>query len=318
MTGETIVSVGAALVDVSHEVVEAVATGAPVVALESAVFSHGLPPERARTLARRAQALLRQAGVTPALCAVRAGQCVVGAPLDDLAFLLGPGTVKVARRDLPVAVARGAHGGTTVSATLALAHTAGVATLATGGIGGVHVGVADSWDVSPDLGALAQHPLMVVCTGAKALCDIPKTVEALETAGVTVVGYRTATFPAFYAGDSGVPVPHRVETPDEVAAIAQAKGRLGDHTALLVVQPPPAGAALDAAAIQRAVAAGYAAAAAAGIGGAQLTPYLLAAVDRATGGAAVAANLALLEHNIALAAAIEGAWAARRRGHPQA
>lgn len=307
-----------AALEVSREVADAVAAGAPVVALESAVFSHGLPPEHAGPLARRAQALLRQAGVTPALCAVRAGQCVVGASLEDLAFLLGPGTVKVARRDLPVAVARGAHGGTTVSATLALAHAAGVATLATGGIGGVHVGVADSWDVSPDLEALAEHPLVVVCTGAKALCDIPKTVEALETAGVTVVGYRTTTFPAFYAGDSGVPVPHRVETPDEVAAIAQAKARLGDRSALLVVQPPPASAALDAATIRRAVAAGYAAAAAAGIGGPQLTPYLLAAVDRATGGAAVAANLALLEHNIALAAAIEHAWAARRRAHLRA
>ncbi|MBI3998488.1 MAG: pseudouridine-5'-phosphate glycosidase [Armatimonadetes bacterium] len=300
-------------IHVAPEARAALEAGAPVVALESAVFSDGLPPAEGRRLALRLNDLLRSAGVTPALIAVRDGRIEVGVDPAGLAFLYGPDVIKVAERDLAVALAQGRSGGTTVSATMAVAHAAGLRTLATGGIGGVHLSAESSGDVSADLDALRRHPLVVVCAGAKAICDTGRTAEALDTLGVTVVGYQTGTYPAFYVRTSGVEVPHRVESPEDVVAIAQAKAALGDRSALLVVYPPPVAAALDAAEVEQAVASAMAQARGEGITGSRLTPYLLGAVARATGGRALAANLALLEANAALAAAIERAWAAARR-----
>ncbi len=243
---------------------------------------------------------------------MREGRIQVGANLRDLAFLHEPGVLKVAERDLGVAVARRASGGTTVAGTLAVAHQVGIRVLATGGIGGVHLGA--SGDESADLQALSHFPGVVVCAGAKIICDLHQTVEALDTLGVTVVGYRTDTFPAFVARSSGIPVPHKAETAVEIAAIAQAKASLGDRAALLAVQPPPAEAALDFQTIDDAVARALGQARDAGVSGAALTPFLLGAIAAATDGRSVKANMALLEANAALAAGIAVAWAAARGG----
>lgn len=301
-------------IDLATPVAAALEADGPVVALESAVFSHGLPADDAHRLARRLDEVVRRVGATPALVAVRDGRIEVGGGLTDLTFLLDPAVLKVAERDLAVAVSRRRSGGTTVSATLAIAHHVGIRVLATGGIGGVHIGGDLSGDVSADLLALSRYPVVVVCAGAKAICDAARTAEALDTLGVTVVGYQTESFPRFFARSSGIPVPHRAETPHEIAAIAQAKSELGDRTALLVVQPPPAGAALDRRTVDEAVAGALTRAAAAGVSGPALTPYLLAAIAEATNGRSVTVNLALLEANAALAAEVAVAWAAARGG----
>jgi len=290
--------------DVSREVTQALAGGTPPVALESAVFSHGLPRDAAAALARRLDETIRAGGAIPALVAVEMGRIVVGADLRDIGFLLDTKTAKIAERDLAVAAARKETGGTTVSATAAAATAIGIRVMATGGIGGVHLGAEESSDVSADLEALSRHPIAVVCAGAKAICDQARTTEALETLGVTVVGYQTDTMPAFYARSSGVPVPHRAESPAEIAAIVQAKRHLGDHAALLVVQPVHDDAALDGRVVDEVVRVAMLKARAAGVRGGALTPYLLKAIDAATHGTALAANLSLLEANARLAAAV--------------
>jgi len=290
--------------DVSDEIQVALGLGTAVVALESAVVTHGLPYPANLDAARRMTRAVRLHGAVPAMIAVVHGRVRAGLTDEDLDDLAAHGVVKVGRRDLAVAVARLASGGTTVSATLAVAHALGVRVQATGGIGGVHVGARQTWDVSADLDELSRRPLVLVCSGAKVICDVGATLEALETRGVTVVGFRTQRFPYFYVADSGHPVPWSADSVAEVAAIARAKERLGDTTALLVAAPPPAPWALPADEVSAAVARAVAQAEAEGIRGGELTPYLLREIDLLTGGRAVEANLALLETNSALAAQI--------------
>ncbi len=286
------------------EVAAALDAARPVVALESAVFSHGLPAVESRRLAIRLDEIVRRAGAIPALVTVREGRVEVGGGLRDVDFLLAPGTLKLAERDLAVAIARRRSGGTTVAGTLAVAHAAGIRVMATGGIGGVHIGAENTGDISADLDALSRRPLVVVCAGAKAICDPRRTAEALDSCGVAVVGYRTSTFPAFLAQSTGIPVPHRVEDTGEIAAIVRARAEMGDVSALLVVHPPPYDAALDERELASAVAAALEKAVHDDVGGADLTPYLLTAMAEVTGGRSLTANLAVLEANAALAAAV--------------
>ncbi|MGQ0548278.1 MAG: pseudouridine-5'-phosphate glycosidase [Armatimonadota bacterium] len=303
-------------IHVLAEVSRALARRGPVVAMESAVLSHGVPADAARALAARLDQIVRSHGATPALIAIRDGRLEVGVSPADLAFLLDPAALKVAERDLPVAVAKGRSGGTTVAATLAAAGQVGIAVMTTGGIGGVHLDAPE--DVSADLHALSRHPLVVVCAGAKIICDQRRTVEALDTLGVTVVGYRTDTFPAFVVRSSGLFLAHRAETAEEIAAIARAQMAVGTAAALLVVQPPPADAALDSEIVDAALTDALERARTARITGPALTPFLLSAIAAATGGRSLSANLRLLEANAGLAAEIAVALAGRpRAGTPR-
>ncbi len=295
---------------VSLEVAEALAAGRPVVALESTIFSHlGLPsPHNAEALGRCVTAV-REHGAVPALTAVLDGVARVGLGPDEEHRILGPAR-KVAERDLGVAIAkRWEVGATTVSDSLALADAAGVSVFATGGIGGVHRHAELTGDVSADLDALAQHPVVTVCAGAKAFLDLPRTLEYLETFGVPVLGWRHDWFPAFYTRSSGLRVPHRVETAAEVAAVFTHRAR--PRSGLLVTAPIPVADELDADQLDRVVAQALADCAAEGITGAAVTPFVLGRIAAATDGRAVPANLALAEHNAAVAAEIAVALAAR-------
>jgi pseudouridine-5'-phosphate glycosidase len=294
-------------VTVAGRVAAALRERRPVVALESAVISHGLPRPAALETAAALEAEVRAAGAEPAAIAVVGGRIVIGAEADDLAALTGGGVWKIAERDLGPAVAAGASGGTTVSATIAAARAARIDVLSTGGIGGVHLGAEESWDVSADLPALARHSIVVVSAGAKAICDIPRTLEYLETAGVTVVAFGTDRFPGFYAADSGVPAPRRIDRPEEAARILAVRRALEQRGAVLVAQPPPPEDALPPAAVRRAVAAARRRAGRAR--GGDLTPALLAALNEITGGRTLRANVALLRANARLAARIARAAA---------
>jgi pseudouridylate synthase len=296
----------------AEEVAAAVSDGRPVVALESTIFSTlGLPaPHNAEAL-RRCTGVLRRAGVTPALVAVLDGVWRVGLEPGEEERVLA-GERKVAERDLAVAAAqRWPVGVTTVSATVALAERAGIAVFATGGIGGVHRGAEHSGDVSADLDALARHPVITVCAGAKAFLDLPRTLEHLETAGVPVLGWRHDDFPAFYLRSSGLRVPHRVESAEEVAAVLAYRAR--PDTGVLLTVPIPVRHELDAGELATSMEAALGAANVAGVSGAAVTPYVLARLEAETDGASVPANLALAEHNAAVAAEVATAVAATRR-----
>ena len=297
------------LPQLSPEVKEALAAGRPVVALESTIISHGLPRPDNLAAARSFEALLTEAGVTPATIAVidgvpKAG--LSGADLERIAF--DESVIKVSSRDLGLALAGKRTAGTTVAATSALAAKAGIRVFATGGLGGVHRGFAGSLDESADLTALSRTPVTVVSAGVKSILDIPATLERLETLGVAVVGYRTNRFPAFYLTDSGQDLDWRLDSPEEVAAVMAARDRLGDTSALLVANPLPPGQQLDPAAHDRALADALRAAEAEGVYGKAVTPYLLAHMQRATGGASVAVNLDVARGNITLAGQIATAW----------
>lgn len=293
------------------DVAAAHARGAPIVALESSVFAQGLRPPANREALRRMAGAVRRRGAEPAVTAVAAGGAVVG--LDDAALerFLTAGARKVSARDLGPAIATGADGATTVAAALAIAAAAGIDVFATGGIGGVHRGTAS--DESADLAELARSSAIVVCAGAKAILDLPATLERLESLGVTVVGFGADEFPGFFTAHTGLAVPWRLDSPSDVARAWLAARALNRPGAMLVVQPPPAADALDAATVDGAVAEALTAAEAAGVRGGALTPYLLDAVARITDGRSVRANLALLEASAALAADIAVALAAVRR-----
>lgn len=286
----------------------AIAAGQPVVALESSVIAQGLPvPENAEGVRRMIEAVER-AGALPAIAAVARGVPALGlVPAELERFLARHGVQKVAARDLGVAMARGEDGATTVSATLVLAGLAHVDVFATGGIGGVHREPA--FDESADLIELSRSSAIVVCAGAKAILDLPGTLERLDTLGVAVIGYRTSEFPGFFTVGTGLGVPQRLESPAEIARAFLAQRSLGRPGAMLVVQPLPAAAALDRDLVESAIAAALGEARAANVRGAAVTPFLLAAVERATHGRSLAANLALLEHNATLAAEIAVALA---------
>ena len=281
----------------------ALRAGRPVVALESSVIAQGLPiPANAEALRRMTGAVVRGAAV-PAIAAVVRGVPTFG--LDDaelVRFLAREGVRKVAARDLGLAIARGEDGATTVSGTLALTALAGIPVFATGGIGGVHREPA--FDESADLTELARSSTIVVCAGAKAILDLSATLERLDTLGVAVVGYQTDDFPGFFTTTSGLRVPQRLDSATDIARAFRAHRALGRPGAMLVVRPLPAAAALDRPTVEAAIDAATVAAREANVRGSAVTPFLLAAVERATQGRSLVANLALLEHNAALAAEI--------------
>lgn len=293
----------------SPEVAEAHTKGAPIVALESTIITHGMPfPQNVET-ARRVEAEIRAQGATPATIAILNRQIHVGltdAQLDALGQARN--VAKLSRADLAACLASGGTGATTVAATMICAHLAGIRVFATGGIGGVHRGKGD--DISADLQELAQTPVIVVCAGAKAILDLPSTLEYLETQGVTVVGYGTDEFPAFYSRTSGLAVDVRCDTAAEVAAIWRAKQSLGLPGGLLVTVPVPADMEIPAAEIEPAIAQAVAEAEARGLRSAEVTPFLLTRIAQLTGERSLRTNLALLHNNAAVAASIAVALAA--------
>jgi pseudouridylate synthase len=293
-------------VRVSGAVSAALAAGRPVVALESTIFSRlGLPSPANGEALRRCTATIRAGGAEPAVTAILDGTARVGLEPGEEERILA-GTRKVAERDVPVAVAQGlAVGVTTVSASVALAHAAGIEVFATGGIGGVHRGAELTGDISADLDALANHPVITVCAGAKAFLDLARTLEYLETIGVPVLGWQHDWFPAFYLRSSGLPVPHRVETAPVVAEVL--RGRMRERTGVLLTVPIPAADELDEAALSGALDAALAACEAEHITGAAVTPFVLARIEEQTAGASVPANLALAENNAMVAAAVAAA-----------
>lgn len=303
------VSSSTAALRFSAAVRAALTAGTPVVALESSVLAQGLPIPANREAEQRMRAAIVARGAVPAITAIVVGEVTIGLEGDSLErFLRRDGIQKVTARDLPVAMVRRLDGATTVAASLACCVAAGLGVFATGGIGGVHRDAP--FDESADLAELGRSPVIVVCSGAKSILDLPATLERLESLGVTVVGYRTDEFPGFFTVRTGLVVPARADSPGEIVEIARASQRLGRPGAVLVVQPPPAAEALDAEDVERAVSGALAAARQAGVRGAALSPHLLAAVEQATGGRSLQANLALLEANAGLAADIAAARAA--------
>ena len=295
---------------IGSEVEAALASGTPVVALESTIFSGlGLPEPANRECFQHVQAAVRAGGAAPAVCGVLDGRAVVGANFAEAERLFG-GSTKLGARDLGPAVADGLDVGvTTVSATVTLAAAAGIEVFATGGIGGVHRGADRSGDVSADLEAMARHRVIVVSSGVKSFLDVSLTFERLETLGVAVLGWRTDRFPAFYLRDGGPELTSIVKNGEEAAAAFRAAGAFGHPGGMLVANPIPVSAELDAAQVAEAVEVAEAAARRDGVSGGDVTPAVLTALAEATGGAAVQANIALAESNAAVAAEIAAALA---------
>ena len=295
---------------IGQETQTALARGAAVVALESTIIAHGLPYPDNVTVAHALEAAVRDRGAVPATIAVLGGVARIGLEPAEIERLGRDGSsmAKAGAADLALHLARGTDAATTVSGTAFLAARAGIRVFATGGIGGVHRG--DSADVSSDLPTLAALPIACVSSGAKAILDLPRTLETLETLGVLVIGYRTAELPAFYTRTSGLPLEHQSDSPADLAAILATRFDTLDQGGVLVANPIPASAALEPAAIDAAIARALHDAGAAGVRGKALTPFLLARIAGATDGKAVAANRALAESNAALAAEIAVAYRA--------
>lgn len=293
---------------VHPEVERALADGRPVVALESTIIAHGLPRPDNLRVAREIEATVRAHGAVPATIAVLGGKVRVG--LDDAGLqrlASADGIVKCGVRDLAPAIALGADGATTVAATSHLAARAGIRVFATGGLGGVHRGARESFDESADLGTLARVGICVVCAGVKSILDLPATLERLETLNVTVLGYGTERFPAFYLNDSGLPVTWRVDTPAEAAAVLRAREAVGAPGSVVVANPLPEDEQVDRELHDRVLREGLEAAAAEGVAGRDVTPYLLERFHRETGGESLRANVRLVLRNAALAAEIAAA-----------
>jgi pseudouridine-5'-phosphate glycosidase len=298
----------------TDEVAEALSEGAPVVALESTIISHGMPyPQNVQT-AVEVETIIRELGATPATIAVLDGHAHVGLDAEALELLASsPDVSKVSVRDLPYVIARGAHGATTVAATTRLAALAGISVFVTGGLGGVHRGAQQTFDTSADLTELATSNVAVVSAGVKSILDIGLTLETLETLGVPVLAYGTDEFPAFFSRSSGHPAPMRVDTPQEVAAMMAAKWDLGISGGLAVVCPIPAEDELPAGEIDRIIEQALADMDVRGIHGKDATPFLLGRIVEITGGASLTANIALVKNNAHLGAQVAAAYAALTR-----
>ncbi|WP_416967288.1 pseudouridine-5'-phosphate glycosidase [Streptomyces sp. 4F14] len=296
---------------VSEEVRDALAAGRPVVALESTIIAHGLPRPRNLQVARELEDVVRAQGAVPATVAVLDGQPRVGLDKEQLERIANSdGIRKLGHRDLPLAVATGASGATTVSATAQLAALAGVRVFATGGLGGVHREWTLTQDESADLGLLARTRITVVCAGVKSILDVPATLQRLETLGVAVAGYGTDRFPGFYLSDSGHPVEWTLRTPGEVAGVMRAQDLLdGPGSALIVANPVPRDQQLEPALHARVLADALGACEAENITGQAVTPFLLDYLVRHTDGASLEANLAAVRGNVRLAGRIAAAWA---------
>ena len=290
--------------DVAPEVAKAIAEGRPVVALESTIISHGMPyPQNVET-ALQVEKIIREHGAVPATIAILGGRLKAGLTPEEIDYLgrTGAGVTKTSRRDLPVIVAKGMDGATTVTTTMMIAHMAGIQVFATGGIGGVHRGAETTMDISADLEELAQTPVMVVCAGAKSILDLGLTLEYLETKGVPVIGYQTKELPAFYTRHSGFGVDYELDSPAELAAAFRCQREMGLKTGMLVTNPIPEQYSMDSAVINAAIDKAIAEAAEQGIHGKATTPFLLARVKDLTGGDSLESNIRLVYNNAALAA----------------
>ena len=304
-----------AYLDVNPEVAAAVAAGKPVVALESTIISHGMPyPQNVET-ALNVEKVIRANGAVPATIAILGGRLKAGLTPAEIEYLgkTGQAVTKASRRDLPVIVAKGMDGATTVTTTMMIAHMAGINIFATGGIGGVHRGAETTMDISADLEELANTPVMVVCAGAKSILDLGLTLEYLETHGVPVLGYGTKELPAFYTRRSGFEVDYRVDSPEELAKIFKVQRDLGLKGGVLVTNPIPEEYAMDFDVINKAIDEAIAQSVKEGIHGKATTPYLLAKVKDLTGGDSLASNIQLVYNNAALAAKTAAAYCALRK-----
>lgn len=299
---------------VSEEVSSALDRGAPVVALESTIISHGLPRPRNLEAAREFEGILRDQGVTPATIAVLDGVAHVG--LDDVGVrrIADEDLAKASVRDLPIIQATGASAATTVAATSHLAALAGIRVFATGGLGGVHRGASDTFDESADLTTLANTPITVVSAGVKSVLDIAATLERLETLSVPVVGYRTRVFPSFWLRESGFELDWSVDAAADVAAIMRAQDALGNRQGIVVANPVPADQAWDPDEHDRVLAQALAEADAARITGKAVTPFLLLRIVELSGGRSLEVNLDLARNNVRVAGEIATAWAAGAHG----
>jgi pseudouridine-5'-phosphate glycosidase len=299
----------------SDDVREALEQGRPVVALESTIISHGLPRPRNLEVARELEEVVRAGGAVPATIAVLDGEPRIGLDKRQLERVANEdGLRKLGYRDLAPAVATGASGATTVSATAFLAAAAGLRVFATGGLGGVHRDWVTTQDESADLALLSRVAITVVCAGVKSILDVPATLQRLETLNVGVVGYRTQEFPGFYLRSSGLPVDWTLERPEQVAEVMLGQDALGaPHAALVVANPVPEAAQLDPALHDRVLAEALRAADREGVTGQAVTPFLLGYLVEHTGGASLEANLAAVRGNAALAAAISRSYAAARQ-----
>jgi pseudouridine-5'-phosphate glycosidase len=291
---------------VRPEIAAAVAAGRPVVALESTLIAHGLPRPGNLAVARELEELVAAAGALPATVAVLDGVAVVGLAPEELERVAaGEGIAKLGVRDLAPAIASGTDGATTVGSTAVLAARAGIGVFATGGLGGVHREARDTWDESADLHALSRTPMTVVCAGVKSILDVGATLERLESLNVTVVGYRTSAFPGFYLSDSGHPLDWRLDSAAEIAAVLEARARLGlDSSALIVANPLPPSEQLDPLLHDRVLADGLARLRSEGVTGKDVTPFLLAHLHAETQGASLEVNIRLVRRNAELAAEI--------------
>jgi len=295
--------------DIAPEIAQALAQGGGVVALESTIIAHGMPYPGNLVTARALERIIRTEGAVPATIAVLDGRLKVG--LDDAALerlAQSPDMAKASVRDLPVLMAARRDGATTVAATTRIATMAGIRVFATGGIGGVHRGAEASGDVSADLTELAESPVAVISAGAKAILDLPRTLEMLETLSVPVIGYQCDEFPAFYSRNSGLRIQARAESPEEIAAILAARWRLSDKGGALIANPIPSADEIPAARIEAQIAAALRDASAQGIAGKEVTPFLLARIRDLTQGESQRANVALALNNAQLGAKIARAY----------
>lgn len=288
-------------IHVSEEVAAAVAEGRPVVALESTIFTHGLPRPRNIEVALEAEESLRRQGVVPATIGVFAGVPTVGLSVEQITALSNDGAVtKVSLRDLPVAAALHLHGGTTVAATAFLAHRAGIKVFSTGGLGGVHHGAATSFDESADMTTLATTPIIVVSAGVKSILDVAATLERFETLNIPVVGYKTKKYPGFYVSDSGFEIEYAVDTADEVAAICSARDDLRIESAILLANPIAEDKQLPPAELDDILSRAWAQAEKNGVNGNDTTPFLLDFIQRDTNGRSLNVNVDVYRGNVAL------------------
>lgn len=291
------------ILKISSEVTAVLAAKKPVVALESTVIAHGLPRPTNLETAHRLEAIVREAGATPATIGIIDGKLTVGLTHDQLQLLAEENDIKkISTRDIPIAVANKLNGATTVASTAWVAHRAGISVFATGGIGGVHRGLLP--DISADLPELAQTPIVVVCSGAKIVLDLPATREWLETHAITVVGYECDEMPAFYSRRSGLPIDVRAESPGDVARLFQAQRDLEMNSALVVTVPVPKEFEVPFEQLRNVLDEALQEAERKAIGGRDLTPFLLSEMARRSGGATLQANIALLENNARIAADI--------------
>jgi pseudouridine-5'-phosphate glycosidase len=295
----------------TDEVRSALAEGRPVVALESTIISHGMPYPQNVAMATEVEQIIRDGGAIPATIAVLGGRPRVGLTADDLELLAtDPNVTKVSLRDLPYVIARGEHGATTVAATMRLAALAGIRTFVTGGLGGVHRGAQQSFDVSADLTELAQTDVAVISAGVKSILDIGLTLETMETLGVPVIGYGTDEFPAFFSRHSGFASPMRSDSPAELAAIMHTKWELGIRGGLNIANPIPEADEVPAEQIASIIEQALRDMDAKGVKGKEATPFLLGRIVEITGGESLRANIALVKNNARLGAAVATAYAA--------